>query len=328
LAVERPTLDARHLDALIEHYLQDVDRRSDPKTARGYGHKLRHFREWWRRAGPERGWRLTADDLADFLRYLEGVESVRGGKLAYNTRRDVMRRLRQVFRWARRRGHIPVDLSLDVPMPHGSAPPKRPVELDALAALLEAAGQGNQPIRDRAIIGLLAGTGVRCEEASGVQIRHISIYAGGSGVVFVAKAKNDKSRYVAFDSATGRFLQAQLDALGRDSGPFFPSRKAGRGLSPSGIYKVVAAAADRAGVRDQVRGPHDLRRMFATFWARRLPGKGYGQLLQKQLGHSSFETTATHYLLTDVGDVSDVLGAGDVSPVAQLYGKPRTAKPV
>lgn len=318
LAADRAALDAYELDTLIDLYIADVARRRDPKTANGYGHKLRHFRIWWQVEGPAHDWQLTADLLIDFLRHLESVESARGGQLAYNTRRDVMRFLRQCLRWAHQRGHIQIDFSLDVPMPSGSPPARLPVELESLAAMLDAANGTGQPLRDRAIIALLAGTGVRCEECAAIQVEHVTLYAGGAGVVLLPEAKYDKRRPVAFDCATGGILAAHLATMDRSIGPLFPSRKGVGSLSPSGLYKVVAKIADAAGVRDRVTGPHDLRRMFATFWARRLPGKGYGELLQKQMGHASWETTQTHYLLTDIGDVLDVLESESISPISQL----------
>ena len=322
LSAERPTLDGRLLDELIEQYLLDVDRRSNYKTARGYRYKLRHFRDRWALIGPGVDWRLTHRELEDFARHLESLISARGILLAFNTRKDIMRRLRQVFRWAHKRGHIPVDLSDAVPMPHGAAPAKHPVDLAALNAMLNAAGRSSFPLRDRALIALLAGTAIRCEECSALRVEQVTIYSDRSGVASIDEAKNDKPRYVAFDSATGKIIDAYLIALEqRDSpgGPLFRSRNGHRQpLTPSGIYKTISRLAVAAGVNDQVRGAHDLRRMFATMWARRLRGEGYGHLLQKQLGHKSFETTQAHYILQDIGDVLEALQSEAVSPIAQL----------
>ena len=328
LSVERPTLDGRLLDALIEKYLADVARRSDPKTVDGYRHKLRPFRDWWISEGPQKDWCLSVDDLADFLRHLENAESARGGPLAFNTKRDVIRRLRQVFRWAHKRGHIPVDFSLDVPSPTGGPPPKKPIELASLGAMLEYAKRTSNPLRDRAIIAVLAGTGIRCEECAALLLENVTLYADGAGVIYLAEAKNSKPRNVAFDTLTGEFLSAYLSIIDDLEGPLFRSRK-GRAtaLSSSGLYKMVSNVAKDAQVDDQIRGPHDLRRLFATLWSRRLRGSGYGQLLQKQLGHVSWETTQQHYVLQDIGDVLEVLQAEKISPLAQLAAEGRMEVP-
>ena len=319
LAPERAALNAARFPDLIDLYLSDIARRDQPETARGYRCKLQFFVTWWTIEAPARGFLLSGDDLADFGRWLEGLE------ISYHTRNDALRRLRQVFRWAFQRKMIPVDLSLDVPTAAGSPPAKTPLDTDALIALFGAASQTRQPVRDCALIAILAGTGARCEEAAAMRVEALTIYADGSGYVALKVTKNDKPRTVAFDAATGRYLRRWLDLLGATAGPLFPSRT-GRGakaLTPSGLYKLVVDLATAAGVRDRVRGPHDLRRMFATVWSRRLRGESYGQLLQKQLGHASWATTQA-YSLQDAGDILEAMRRAPVSPVALVEAEGRS----
>lgn len=319
LAPDRQALNARHLPDLIDLYLADVARRDQEKTARGYRCKLQFFLDWWKIEAARRKYLLSADDLRDFARHLEGQP------IGYHTRNDALRRLRQVLRWAFHRNMIGVDLSLDVPSAAGSPPAKTPLELETLGRLLDAASRTSQPSRDTALIAVLAGTGVRCEEAAAMRLESLTIYADGSGFIRLSVAKNDRPRTVAFDAATGRYLCRWLDERGGEAGPLFPSRLGGgtRPLTPSGLYKLVVDLATAAGVRDQVRGPHDLRRMFATLWSRRLRGESYGQLLQKQLGHASWSTTQT-YSLQDAGDILDAMRNCAVSPMAQVAAEGRS----
>ncbi len=314
-----PALRAQRIGDLIDLYLAELSRRRQQKTVTGYRAKLSYFLDWWEATGPACDWLLSADGLADFARHLESLKTARGRPLGYHTRNDALRRLRQVLHWAHERGRVAVDMAADVPEPSGSPPSKLPVELDALAALLAAAGQGDNPARDAAIVAVLAGTGVRCEEAAAMLVENVTLYADRSGFVRLTVTKFDQERIVAFDGATGEYVRRWLDASSRQAGPLFPSRtgRRTRSLSPSGIYKVVVSLADAAGVRSVIRGPHDLRRMFATLWARRLRGESYGQLLQKQLGHASWATTS-QYALQDYGDVLEVMRTAAVSPLAQL----------
>jgi integrase len=168
-------------------------------------------------------------------------------------------------------------------------------------------------------MAMLAGTGVRCEECASLRVCSVMLYADLSGYAVLQTAKFDQPRIVGLDEATGRYLQPWLDELGDPSAPLFPSRN-GRGmkpLSPAGAYKLVVRLAEAAGVRDRIQGAHDLRRMFATLWMRRLPGEGYGQLLQMQMGHSNFATTQK-YSLQDVEQVLQVMRRTAASPMAQL----------
>lgn len=308
LGTNTPCLNGAALDKLMEAYLADRLRRVQPKTVAGYRFKLRPFIDWWRTVGPQRNWLLSEDDLPVYAMHLESYG------WGWSTRSDALRRLRQMFRWAHKRGYVAIDFSLYVPTARGAAPVKTPVDIHALAHMLEACWKMSHPLRNRAIIAILAGTGLRREECASLQVESITIMADGAGYCQPVTTKNDKPRLVAFDSATGEYIQRWLDVLGKTSGPLFPSRKGGGALSVDGIYKVVMDAATLAGVDMET---HDLRRMFATVWSKTLRGESYGQLLQKQLGHANYETT-TLYSLQDVSDVLDVMRKANVSPLALL----------
>ncbi|MBX3014648.1 MAG: tyrosine-type recombinase/integrase [Caldilineaceae bacterium] len=304
-----PALDAKQLVHLIELFLADHRRKNQPTTVKGYRFRLKPFINWWQSVGPDCGWILSGDDFADYVRYLDELG------WGYNSRRDGVKRLRQVFRWAHQRGHVPVDFALYIPSTKGAPPVRPPLSLDDLAALLNACWRMAYPLRNRAIIAALAGTGLRREECAALRTTDLIFQADGAGYLSPPITKNDKPRVVAFDAATGAYLRQWLDVLPGD-GPLFPSRNGGASLSlsPDGLYKVVLDAAALAGVRVET---HDLRRMFATTWSRKLRGEAYGQLLQLQMGHASYNTTAI-YNLQQAEDVLNALRSAPISPIAQI----------
>ncbi len=322
LSPKSPRLLAEQLPELIDQYLIAVARDNQAKTAYGYRAKLRYVVDWWRAAGPESDWMLGADELAKLNDYLDGVIVQSGKPMSYNSRADVLRRLAQCLRWAKDRGYVPFDLANDVPAARGMTPDRRPVELDVLDLLLEAGSHGRNPGRDVALVALLAGTGIRCEECASLRVGDITLYADGSGYAILRITKMDKPRTVGIDGATGMYLRPWLDTLGDANGPLFPSRKGGgmQALSPAGVYKLIVRLAEAAGKRDQVQGAHDLRRMFATLWLRRLPGEGYGELLQRQMGHANFATTQ-RYSIQDANRIIDLMREEACSPMAQLAEK-------
>lgn len=315
-----PILHAVQLTALIDHYLAEQAHRLQSKTVMGYARKLAHFRRWWQAQGPRRDWCLDETALYEFAAYLRMLHGQWGRPLAYNTRRDVLRRLRQVLRWAHGRGYITVDFAQFVPEEKGSPPPRLPLELEALAQLLTACDETNEPARNRAIIAVLAGTGIRCEECADLRVENVMLYRDSSGYVRLSIAKNDKLRAAAFDTTTGSHLRLWMDRLGYTIGPLFPSRK-GRNsgipkpLSPSGLYKILVRIAEIAGVRAEVHGAHDFRRMFATTWHKVQPETA--RLLQQQLGHSSIETTMV-YVLNNSDEAYDAIHCSPITPMAQL----------
>lgn len=167
------------------------------------------------------------------------------------------------------------------------------------------------------MLAILLGTGVRRAECSSINIEWVQVNADGSGE-FQVEAKRVSQRevhqrLVAFDRSTGKYLIAYLDTLLVNKGALFPSGRTGKRLQPIGIYKVVKRLIRLADLGDQIQGPHDLRRNFSTYYSRNRRGESHGQLLSKQLGHSSYRMTAA-YSLQDVEDVREVL----ISPFALL----------
>ena len=313
LGAVRPSIDARLLPDLVDAYVREARSRVKARTADNYDQQLARLLEWWEKAGPGLGYRLDMRSWAAFEEWLSRQCSRQSGKpLTYNTRRACLARCRQLLRWAYRQGFLDRDFAGDVPEATG-APALRDVPtLDQLGRLLEAAGQSRRPVRDQALIALFAGTGIRRAEAAGLDVGDVLFHADGSGVLTVRRGKGDKPRRVAFDGACGRYLAALLDELGRSDGPLITGWH-NRRLSPERAAHAVKAAMGRAGIDERGRGPHDLRRLFATEWARRRRGLGDGLLLSQQLGHSSTATTLLY-----VRPTADDLSAGFSSPLSRL----------
>lgn len=314
LSPPEPVLDARQLGDLIRLWLAHGVANRD--TAAGYEYKVRYFCDWWLRRGPAQQWRLGRRDLDAFGAYLETARTKFDLPLAYHTRNDILRRLRQALRWAYRGGYVEHDYSVWVPQPGGEPVPRTAAETDALRRLLLAADQTPFPARARTILAVLIGTGIRRSECATIQIEDIRLYADHSGVMAVTgkrtKANHSGRRTVALDAETGTYLVAYLDMLRRDKGPLFCGPN-GAALTPQTIYRTVKKCVGIAGLEEEIIGCHDLRRAFATHVARRYRGEVYGDLLRRQMGHKTYRMTA-HYSLLDADDIRDSLK----SPLAFL----------
>lgn len=316
LAPDEPALDARQLDALIGLWLDDCRSRLAAETVEGYGYKIAYFREWWARAGPERDWRLRRRNLAEFERELQTTPSRHGEPLSFNSRRDVLRRLTGVFKWAFREGYTETDYSAWVPEADGEPPIRQAAALPQLRKLFDAAADSSYAVRDRAILAVLIGTGMRRGECASLRVEDLRLYADGSGVATVrgkrTKGNRTGERLVAFDAATGRYLTAYLDVSGLARGPLWPGPKGP--LTPQGVYRVVKRCVRLAGLEGVIAGPHDLRRTFATTLARYAKDSQLdGDRLRRQMGHATYRMTS-QYSLLDVDDIRDSLR----SPLAMM----------
>lgn len=144
-------------------------------------------------------------------------------------------------------------------------------------------------LRDRAILAILLGCGLRREECAGLTVGHIQ-QREGRWVIVDLVGKRSKTRSVPMPSWAKYAIDSYLLAAGIADGPLFRSVRRGdhitaQGMTAQAIFDVVKTYALEIGV--DVR-PHDLRRTFA-----KLAHKGNSPIeqIQLSLGHSSVQTT-------------------------------------
>jgi len=145
--------------------------------------------------------------------------------------------------------------------------------------------------RDRAILALLIGCGLRRSEASEICFSHIQQRDGRWAIVDLV-GKGDRIRTVPMPSWCKLSIDEWATAAGIDSGRVFrPMAKGGKlvdgVLLPQNILNLVQRYAGQIPGFPQI-APHDLRRTFA-----KLAHKGSAALeqIQLSLGHASIQTT-------------------------------------
>ena len=139
--------------------------------------------------------------------------------------------------------------------------------------------------RERCILYLFAGAGLRVAEASRIRIEDLNL---GSSYLHIpaSNAKGGKARTVALLPPVVAVLHTYLN--GRSTGYLFPSI-AGDHISPRQIQYILKSIASKAGI-ERVH-PHLLRHSFAV-WS---PEYGIDiYTLSQQLGHSSILTTSIY----------------------------------
>ena len=143
--------------------------------------------------------------------------------------------------------------------------------------------------RDRAMLAVLLGCGLRRKEAATLDVAHIQ-QREGRWVIVDLVGKGARVRTVPMPSWAKATIDAWTTAAGIDSGRIFRAmnkgdRITGESMTPQSIFEAVRYYADAAGVQ---AAPHDLRRTFA-----KLAHKGQAALeqIQLSLGHASIQTT-------------------------------------
>lgn len=300
-------LNARNLNQLIDRWLVAVDVAEITRV--GYQSKIVYFSDWWDRLGPSHDWQLTKSLLVAFEVYLRGLKSDRFRDfLSHSTRHAIIRTVRMMFRWASTTGRTVKNYGEWVPWPVGAVPARKSATPNQLSRLMDAALDSRQPLRDQAIIAFFCGTGCRLGEIASLSVDDLQMLADGCGTAIVA-GKRTKSnptglRAVAFDAVTGGYLIRYMDTLLIASGPLWINDSGGRMAAP-GIYQMIKRTIERAGLGDNIRGCHDLRRAFATILGLMHPDSpGWADMIRRQLGHKHYAMTA-HYTLIDVEDIRD-----------------------
>jgi len=144
--------------------------------------------------------------------------------------------------------------------------------------------------RDRALLAVLIGCGLRREEAATLGLEHIQ-QRDARWVIVDMKGKGGRVRTVPMPSWTKAAIDEWIAAAGFMSGRLFrPVNKggnlAGESMTAQSIFETVKKYA--AAIGDEKIAPHDLRRTFA-----KLAHKGRAALeqIQLSLGHASIQTT-------------------------------------
>lgn len=145
-------------------------------------------------------------------------------------------------------------------------------------------------LRDRALLAVLLGCGLRREECAGLTVELLQ-QREGRWVIVDLVGKRNKMRSVPMPSWAKAAVDAWVAKAGIVSGSVFLSiRRGGHvqqdSMTAQAVRDVVAGYASVLGLGDIA--PHDLRRSFA-----KLAHKGNAPIeqIQLSLGHSSIQTT-------------------------------------
>lgn len=142
-------------------------------------------------------------------------------------------------------------------------------------------------LRDRAILEILYGCGLRVSEAVSLKVSDIFLKDGFVRVI----GKGDKQRVVPLGEmaadAVVAYLDARIDAYDdADEAVLFLNRF-GKPLSRISVFSMVKRQALAAGVRKEI-SPHTFRHSFATHL---IENGADLRVVQEMLGHESILTT-------------------------------------
>jgi integrase/recombinase XerD len=251
--MKKPNLG--RMDPLIEGYLSYLDKvgRKTPRT-------IIDVRCTLRRAIAGLGsdvplWHLELED------YLHWLEAERQNGSTGTTLAKYLSHVRGLLEYAWRSGRSQRNVLDGFNLAHTArrTPPKS-LTLEEAERLMEAtAVPGPTARRDRLMVLLLYGCGLRTDELCSLDVAHVN---RERRELLVWKAKGDRPRAVPIPDGVYTELLAYLLDHGK-RGPLFRTTIRKSRLRVNDVCAIVRAAARRAGLPDSVT-PRTLRHSFAT----------------------------------------------------------------
>jgi site-specific recombinase XerD len=280
-----------------------------PLSIAAYASALRQFRAY---VDAELGGKSPDQVVArDVLEYLQHLRQVRGNGDSAVNRHLVI--LRSFYRAIVAMGHLPHAQNPLVGFPSVKAVPKKlPVTLtpeETERLLAQPRPDTILGLRDRALLAVLYGTGIRASECASLCEAQLDLAAR----TLTVTGKGGHQRTVPLHEQVAAALHAYCRARGPalPTAPVFRSRR-GRALSRGAIYERVRSCGRRARL-GKVLSPHRLRHTFATHLVR----AGVGLVtIRDLLGHRLISSTQIYLHVT----AHDLRVAADRHPIGRLLG--------
>lgn len=281
------------LTEAIEWFLDDfgVQRGASRHTILAYRNDLQQAAEFFERQ-KLRDWNELTPPLVS--RYFATLADV-----AVSTAQRRVSALRSLVKFLKTKGAGP---DMDLPSAGGMKRPRtlpKALAMEQIEAILAVPDLATPAgLRDRAILEVLFGAGLRISEAVSLGLEELDLENGAARIT----GKRGKTRYVPLPEETAEWVERYLrearpKLVAKPIGQVFVSAR-GLALRRTTVALRLNAYARKAGVRQAV-SPHTLRHSYAVHL---LKGGADLRAVQELLGHESISTTQvyTHLDLEEV----------------------------
>ena len=289
------------LESEIEDFIsaERLERGMAGNTCVSYDADLRLFAKFLGGRGISSAAEIGRQDITELL------QAERENGMAGATRRRRSAAIRMWLRYLKERRQIKSDPSelMDAPKKERLLP-KTLSEEEVFAMIDGVAGSDPRSLRDRAMLEVLYGCGLRVSELCDLAMDSIV----AEGELFRVLGKGSKERLVPIGGAAGRALSEYL-TMARPvfvRGDLSETRvfvtRLGRPFTRQGVFKIVRERAAAAGIAADRISPHVLRPCFASHM---LAHGADIRAIQELLGHADIGTTQiyTHVDAARFGEI-------------------------
>lgn len=274
------------MESAIEQYLAwlSVERGAAAATLDAYGRDLTSYAAFLQEGRGVSNWvDVTRDDVVAHLEHQLGL-----GRAA-TSRERALAAIKGLHRFLKQEGWCKGNPASTVAYP--KKPQKLPdvLSTEQVGELIEGVDVSTPlGVRDRAMLEVLYGCGLRASELVGLDLDRVRADDG----LLLVTGKGSKERLVPLSGCAlewlVRYVEQARSQLARPAvltGAVFLNNRGGR-LTRQSVFKLVAKRGAAIGVPDL--HPHTLRHSFATHL---LEGGADLRAIQEMLGHADIATT-------------------------------------
>jgi integrase/recombinase XerD len=274
-------------DPELQRFLLALGAARSPRTVDAYRRDLAALQSFTGRAVAN----ATVEDLERW------VAEMRAAGLAPSTMARRVSAVRSYFRHLTLIGRSDENPAASLQLPRRPRRLPRALSPAETERLIEAAsGSSPRACRDRALVELLYGAGLRVSEAVGLEKNAVDL---DERVVLVV-GKGGKERLVPLGrpaaESVRRYLALGRPHLDRRFRPELFLNARGGPLTRAGAFLILRKLAAKAGLEPERVHPHLLRHSFATHL---LEGGADLRSVQEMLGHADLGTTETYTHVSD-----------------------------
>jgi len=249
--------------------------------------KVKEFFYWLERHNMPSVNDITKGSVSDYFDYLRERENrIRGGRLSRNYLRTHLTALKKLSRYLRETGGegFETDITLRGPV-------KKRINVftrKEIKALYSACEGDLLGIRDRAMLGVYYGCGLRRSEGINLDIDDVNLE---KGLLYVSRGKNYKQRFVPFTGMVKddffNYIKYSRPMLADGNDPAFFISQRGKRMCEQAMADRLQALKEKALI-DRPSSLHTLRHSIASHL---LQSGMSPEKIKRFLGHSSLETT-------------------------------------
>jgi integrase/recombinase XerC len=275
--------------AVIDFLRHLGERNASPHTIKAYSRDLSLFAAY---AG-SRGWKQL-----DHIAVRGFLSQLYDNGLSKPSVARALAAVRSLYRWLAREGVVEQNPAKLVSTPKLPKKLPRVPTIEEMNSVID--GEMPEvaafPERDRLMLELLYGCGIRNSELTGINLDDIRL----SAEAILIRGKGKKERYVPFGdsvkSALGAYLPARqmiLESVGKHSAALLVNRRGGR-ITTRSVGRIIKKIAVAKGLSSDVH-PHTLRHAFGTHM---LEEGADLRAIQELLGHERLATTQRYTQLS------------------------------